>query len=134
MTQEKKIYSILVAEDDADDRDMVVAAIKESPIKCDVKLVCDGAELLEYLKTTLILPDVLLLDINMPKVDGLQALKQMKSDDRLKHIPVYILSTSNSAEHKLIALELGACRYCLKTPRYKELVDIIREVCLECAA
>lgn len=126
---ESKTYSILVAEDDQEDKELVISAIKDSQIKCQVNLVSDGVELLHYLQSSKQKPDVILLDINMPKIDGLVALKQIKEDKELQNIPVYILSVSNSDEHRRKAKELGASKYYLKTPRYKELIDIIKEVC-----
>ena len=126
---------ILIADDDADDRTLAEIALKE--LKCDYALefAYDGEELLEKLtekvKRRNPLPDLVILDLNMPKKDGRVALKEIKSDPTLRDIDVVIFSTSNSNTDKNYVMELGAKYYAVKPSEYAELVDFFRNLCEE---
>lgn len=91
------IIHVLLADDDEDDRNFFKDAFKEIKISTDVKLVKDGVELMEYLnKPDIVLPHILFLDLNMPRKNGLECLREIKKIDRLKHIAIAIYSTSAS--------------------------------------
>ncbi len=104
MKQHSKPITILMADDDADDRLMTKEAFEESRLKNDLRFVHDGVELLDYLKrrgnyedpATSPRPGLILLDLNMPRKDGREALEEIKSDPKLKNIRVVILTTSKA--------------------------------------
>lgn len=94
---QKEIIRVLLAEDDKDDRDDFIEAFEGLKIQTDIETVKDGEELLNYLNESgAIMPDLLFLDLNMPKKSGLECLIQIKQIDRLKNLTVVIYSTSSS--------------------------------------
>ena len=101
-----KPITILLADDDADDRMLAQDALKESRLANDLRFVENGEELLEYLRRQgpfaeegkAPTPGLILLDLNMPRKDGREALKEIKSDPNLRHIPIVVLTTSKAAE------------------------------------
>lgn len=93
----KDTIHVLLADDDEDDRNFFKDAFGEIKINTDVKLVNDGVELMEYLnKPDIVLPHILFLDLNMPRKNGLECLREIKKIDRLKQIAIAIYSTSAS--------------------------------------
>ena len=103
MKNSDSLFSILIAEDDEDDYTLITDAIKSSQNKCQVNWVRDGEELLDFLNTTNDLgvgknkrPDIILLDLNMPKKDGREALEEIKSHSQFKKIPVIVVTTSKA--------------------------------------
>src|ERR1700741_3643337 len=101
----KIVPTILMADDDADDRMMMKEALEENNFSHSLEFVEDGAELLDYLykrgkfvSEKLIRPNLIILDLNMPKVDGREALSQIKSNLNFKRIPVIVLTTSRAEE------------------------------------
>jgi len=98
--------TILVADDDADDREMIKEAFEENRLANELKFVCDGEELMDYLLrrgkfSDMKLspkPGLILLDLNMPKKDGREALREIKSNSELRGIPVVVLTTSKAQE------------------------------------
>jgi len=97
---------ILMADDDADDRLLTTMALREERLDNDVRTVCDGIELMDYLKRrgqfadpeTSPTPSLILLDLNMPRMDGREALREIKADAALRSIPVVVLTTSSADE------------------------------------
>jgi CheY-like chemotaxis protein len=95
---------ILIAEDDAEDRMLVKDALNESRLANDIRFVEDGEQLLDYLnnrgkfqdRVDNPIPGLILLDLNMPKMDGREALKEIKKDPRLRVIPIVVLTTSQA--------------------------------------
>lgn len=121
---EMKNKVILIADDDDDDlmfAEMAIQAHSENDI--DIRFVKNGEELLEYLYGENPKPDVIFLDIKMPKMDGLKALEKIKSDDSLRSIPIIILSTSTSDIDQ--GYNKGANAYIVKPNIYKELEIIM---------
>ena len=93
----KDTIHVLLADDDEDDRNFFKDAFGEIKINTDVKLVKDGVELMEYLnKPDIVLPHILFLDLNMPRKNGMECLREIKKIDRFKHIAIAIYSTSAS--------------------------------------
>ncbi|SFW71832.1 response regulator [Chitinophaga sancti] len=123
--------SILIADDDADDRELIKAAFDENSTQHQVNFVENGEELLHYLKrggqyadvTLHPLPHIILLDLNMPKKDGREALKEIKADTLLKSIPVIILTTSMEEKDITTSYELGVNSYIIKPVTYSGLVE-----------
>jgi CheY-like chemotaxis protein len=126
---------ILVADDDADDRVLAKIAFSELKTNHAVEFVNDGEELMAYLhrkaKKKEPFPDLLILDLNMPRKDGRTALREIKDDESLKDLDVIIFSTSNSEVDKSYCLDLGARDYAVKPSEYTELVSFFRNVCGE---
>lgn len=124
--------SILMAEDDSDDRLLVKDAFQESRIANDLHFVENGAELLEYLrrqgkyKDGHDFPDLILLDLNMPRKGGREALQEIKADPNLRHIPVVVLTTSKAEEDILSSYDMGAAGYITKPVTFEALIEITR--------
>jgi two-component system response regulator len=129
-----KPITILMADDDADDRQMTKEAFAESLLANDLRFVEDGVELMDYLcrrgkyadPATSPMPGLLLLDLNMPRKDGREALKEIKADPRLKHLRIVVLTTSKAEEdiHKIY--DLSASSYITKPVTFAALLDVIQ--------
>jgi two-component system response regulator len=123
-----------LADDDEDDRLLAKDAITEAGYGSNCLFVNDGGELLQVLRgegkfksvVPQALPSVILLDLNMPILDGRETLKQLKQDALLKRIPVVIFSTSNNPEDIEQGYELGASSYLVKPANYKLLVAMMK--------
>jgi CheY-like chemotaxis protein len=125
--------TILMADDDCDDRLMAEDAMRESRLGNTFRCVEDGQELMDYLTRKgkyavedAPRPGLILLDLNMPRKDGRQALKEIKSDPGLRRIPVVILTTSKTEEDVLRSYDLGANSFITKPVTFDRLVDIVR--------
>jgi two-component system, response regulator len=125
---------ILMADDDPDDRMLMKEALEENDVPHNIDFVVDGAELLDYLHkrgkfvNQTVRPNLIILDLNMPKVDGREALGYIKSHAELKRIPVVILTTSKAEEDIVKAYDLGVNSFICKPVRFEELVDVAREI------
>jgi two-component system, response regulator len=127
---------ILLADDDPDDRLMTKEALEESRLLNPLVAVEDGEELLEYLRRTgrythLIdepLPGLVLLDLNMPRMDGREALKEIKTDPALCHIPIIILTTSKAEEDIYRTYNLGVNSFITKPVSFNSLVDLMKHL------
>ena len=120
--------NILYADDDADDREIFCEAIKEINPAIKVVLGKDGEETLKILSVQKELPNLIFLDINMPKMDGIECLVKLKLDDRLKGIPVIIYSTtSNENDQTKIAL-LGASNFILKGNSFENVKESLDKI------
>lgn len=122
--------SILIAEDDPDDQLMLQDAFCEAGPNCELHFVGNGVELLNYLAGAeqdqdSLLPDLLLLDLNMPLKDGRQALKELRANPAFTTLPVVVLTTSSSEEDKSACMADGANGYLVKPPSYTELLNIV---------
>lgn len=125
---------ILVAEDDPDDRFLIEDAFLENKISNSIDFVEDGEELMEYLyrnaqcsdRKGQSLPGLILLDLNMPRMDGRQALKLIKADENLKNIPVVVLTTSRADEDVARAYGLGVNSFISKPVTFEGLVEVTR--------
>jgi len=125
--------TILMADDDADDRMLAEDAMKESRLGNTFRCVEDGQELMDYLTRrgkyahgNAPRPGLILLDLNMPRKDGRQALQEIKSDPDLRRIPVVILTTSKTEEDVLRSYDLGANSFISKPVTFDGLVEIVR--------
>lgn len=128
----KKSFVILMADDDADDRLLTEEAIAETYPKNHLHFVEDGEQLLDFLyqrgefEGVEEKPDLILLDLNMPRKDGREALRQIKADANLRHIPVVVLTTSQAHEDILRMYNLGVNSYITKPVSFERLVDVMR--------
>ena len=122
---------ILVAEDDLDDRFMLQTVFEEKEIKARLEFVNNGLELISYLKQIkedngiLHYPKFILLDLNMPKMDGRQTLLEIKNDPEYKKIPVIIFSTTNNEVEINRCYELGANTYVVKPSNYTNFLTSV---------
>jgi CheY-like chemotaxis protein len=129
----KKPITILMADDDADDRDMARDAFAESHLANDLRFVENGVELIDYLKrrgkyadpAASPRPGVILLDLNMPKKDGREALAEIKADPALQNIPIIVLTTSKQEEDILRSYRLHANSYITKPVTFEALVQVV---------
>ena len=131
-----KPITILMADDDADDRLMTKEAFEESRLVNDLRFVEDGVQLLDYLKrrgpyedpASSPRPGLVLLDLNMPKKDGREALKEIKSDPNLRRIPVVIMTTSKAEEDIFRSYDFGASSFITKPVTFDRLVDLMKAI------
>jgi CheY-like chemotaxis protein len=124
---ESKPY-IVVVDDDKDDRKLILDAFSESGADYTLVTFPEGKAVLEYLQHTQNLPALILLDINMPCISGLEVLRILKSDNRLKDIPVIIFSTSTSPSDKKLAAGLHAAGYIVKPDSFEGYINVALEL------
>ena len=120
------IKSVMLIDDDLDEHELFIGQLAEYNKSMNVISAYDGPQAFDMLYK--ILPDCIFLDINMPKMNGLQVLKQLKHDARLQQIPVFIYSTSDGYRSKKPALELGAALYLKKPANPEDLLKIFGSV------
>lgn len=114
----------MIAEDDPDDQLLIEDALVENGVSRDeISFVEDGQSLLTALDSTQHVPDIILLDLNMPRIDGRQALKKIKSSESLKHIPVVIFTTSSSDEDVKSSYQHGCNTFFTKPATFNDLVE-----------
>jgi CheY-like chemotaxis protein len=120
---------ILLVEDDRVDVLTVKRAFRDIPITQKLAVVNNGEEALEYLRSSQNeKPYLIFLDLNMPKMNGIEFLKVIKNDDELKLIPVIVLTSSKEKKDKLESYNWGVAGYVLKPVGYQELVEIIKAI------
>ena len=118
--------TILIADDDQEDRQLIGEALRESRLANPLKFVNDGEDLMNYLNHVQDLPGLILLDLNMPKKDGREALAEIKSNPRLRRIPVIILTTSKAEEDIYRTYNLGVNSFITKPVTFSSLVEVLR--------
>jgi two-component system response regulator len=129
-----KPITILMADDDPDDRLMTKDAFDECHLANDLRFVCDGEELMDYLHRrgrysdpkSSPRPGLILLDLNMPKKDGREALREIKSDPRLRSIRIVVLTTSKAEDDIDRIYDLSATSYITKPVTFVALVDLVK--------
>jgi CheY-like chemotaxis protein len=134
MNRMKKTVTILIADDDQEDREMIQDALKSSRLLNSIQCVGDGVELLDYLEhrgrfTDQLLypsPGLILLDLNMPRLDGREALREIKNNLHLRQIPVIILTTSKTEEDIFKTYDLGVNSFITKPVSFEALVNIMK--------
>jgi CheY-like chemotaxis protein len=134
MNAEAKPITILMADDDPDDRLLTADALKEARLINDIRFVENGEELLDYLRRTgkfaapadAPRPGLILLDLNMPRKDGRAVLRDLKQDAELRTIPVVVLTTSKDDEDVYRSYDLGVNSYIVKPVTFEALVDILQ--------
>lgn len=133
MSRASKPITILYADDDPEDRMLIQEAWEQNRLANELHFVEDGEELINYLRRrgkyeelkATPLPDLILLDLNMPKKDGREALQELKADRRLRLIPVVVLTTSKAEEDILKAYDLGVSSFIQKPVTFQSLVDLV---------
>lgn len=130
----KSTLLIVIADDDADDRMLIEDAFRENRLANPIAFVGDGIELLDLLRGTGSYanspsrgrPGLILLDLNMPRMDGRTALSHIKADPALRRIPVVVLTTSKADEDILRTYDLGVNSFITKPVSFEALVDVVR--------
>lgn len=126
---------ILLVEDNTDDVDLAMMALAKNSIAGEVAVTHDGIEALEYLSGTgkfagrdrTLLPKVILLDLKMPRMDGIEFLRRLRAEERMRLLPVVVFTTSNEERDKRESYLLGANSYLVKPVDYKKFVDTIEK-------
>ncbi|MET0287903.1 MAG: response regulator [Polyangiales bacterium] len=124
---------ILLVEDQPDDELLTIRALKKNNIRNEVKVVRDGAEALDYLfgrgqYEQRTLPQVILLDLKLPKVDGLEVLRQVRADPRTRPLPVIVLTSSKEERDVVQSYNLGANSYVRKPVDFEQFSEAVRQL------
>jgi two-component system response regulator len=126
---------ILLVEDSQDDMELTLHALKQEHLGNNIHVARDGEEALEYIfctgahaNRTFALPKLILLDLKLPKVDGMEVLRQLKADDRTKTIPVVILTSSKEERDLISGYNLGANSYIQKPVDFDQFRDTVKRV------
>lgn len=124
--------TILMADDDEEDRELTRDALRAAHLANDIQFVGDGQELIDYLRRQGAYdhgdaerPGIILLDLNMPKKDGREALAEIKADDDLRKIPVVVLTTSSDEEDVIRSYDLGVNSFITKPVTFSSLVNVM---------
>jgi CheY-like chemotaxis protein len=130
-----ELKRILLVEDSANDVELILAALAENRLANEVIVVRDGEEALDYLYRRGAFrlrregnPVVVLLDLKLPKVDGLEVLAQLKSDSELRRVPVVVLTSSREEQDIINSYDLGTNAYVVKPVDFHEFVDAIKDL------
>jgi CheY-like chemotaxis protein len=127
---------ILLVEDNPDDEALTLRALQKNNIKNEVVVAHDGAEALDYLfgegaysgRDMRVMPQVILLDLKLPKVDGFEVLRKMHADGRTKRLPVVILTSSNEEQDRINGYDLGANSYIRKPVEFSNFIEAVRQL------
>ena len=127
---------IMLVEDNRDDEALTLRALKKNNIKNEVFVAHDGEEALDYLFNTGShsgkgqhgVPQLILLDLKLPKVDGLDVLRELRANDRTKLLPVVILTSSTEEQDRMKGYDLGANSYVRKPVDFNEFIDAVRQL------
>ncbi len=132
----KKMRTILLVEDNPDDVELTLRALKHNNIGNKISVVRDGVEALDYLfatgtysdRDTTTMPAVVILDLKLPKVDGLEVLQRIRADERTKLTPVVVLTSSKEEQDMLKSYKFGANSYVQKPVDFTEFVEAARQL------
>lgn len=134
--ERKKERTILLVEDNPDDVELTLRVFKKYSIENEVTVVRDGAEALDYLFATgayaerdkSTMPAVILLDLKLPKIDGLEVLRRIRADERTKLLPVVILTSSKEEQDIVNGYKLGANGYVRKPVDFNQFSEAVRQL------
>jgi len=127
---------ILLVEDNPDDEVLTIRALKKNNIQNEVVVAHDGAEALDYLfgsgpyagRDVSVLPQLILLDLKLPKIDGLEVLRRLRANERTRLLPVVILTSSKEDQDRLNGYTLGANSYIRKPVDFNQFVEAVRQL------
>ncbi len=135
MTAEAEVrpLEILLVEDSPSDTELTVEALKEAKVHNHLSVVEDGVQALQFLRqqgpfAEAPRPDLIMLDLNLPRKDGREVLAEIKADERLKTIPVVVLTTSRAEQDVLRAYELHANCYVTKPVGFEQFLEVVRSI------
>lgn len=130
-----KLKTILLAEDNQNDVDLTIMALSEYNLANNIEVVNDGVEVIEYLRSQgrfkgrkPVNPAVILLDLKMPRMDGIQVLKEIKDDPVLKLIPVVMVTSSREEKDLVQSYKLGVNAYVVKPVDFNKFIDAIKQL------
>ena len=131
--ERKDQYAILMADDDEEDCLLAAEAFAESGARAAFSCVLDGIELMQHLSARSLsqtgeLPNLILLDLNMPRKDGREALREIKADPALQHIPIVILTTSKEEKDIAFSMKAGAESFVTKPTTFEDWVEIMKSL------
>lgn len=131
--RERDPVEILLVEDNAPDVRLTIEALKDASVRNRLHVVTDGVKAMEFLRQTgpyadAPLPDLILLDLNLPKKDGREVLREVKQDEWLKHIPVVVLTTSQAEQDVLQSYRLRASAFVTKPVDLDRFLDVVRSI------
>jgi two-component system response regulator len=127
---------ILIVEDNPDDEALTLRALRKANVGNEVTVVRDGAEALDFLfghgahagRDASIMPQVVLLDLKLPKIDGLEVLRRIRADDRTRVLPVVILTSSDEEQDRIRGYALGANSYVRKPVEFAQFAEAVRQL------
>ena len=125
------LKQILLIEDDIDDQELFISSLEKIDLSVDCKVAGYGQEALGKLTNKEVIPNWIFLDLNMPLMNGHEFLQKMKKDDSLKHIPVFVFTTSSNPRTIEEVIELGARKFITKPNSFSELVLLLRPIVCE---
>lgn len=134
----RKVFRIVVADDDLDDQELMAKGLKDCKAKIEISAVYNGLQLMDYLlkrqayRNIAETADLILIDLNMPLMDGFDVLKKIREYPELTKIPIYVITTSRSQSDRELALQLGANGFYSKGSSSRDIVRIMKEICKEC--
>ena len=131
----ERMASVLLVEDNPAEQNLARRSLEKGCVKCDLTIVSDGEKALDFLfcrgewkDRGDVLPDLILLDLNLPKIDGKEVLRQIKADPKLRVIPVVVLTTSKKEEDVIRTYELGCNSFLQKPVEVDDFIKILREI------
>jgi two-component system response regulator len=133
---EKKLVDILLVEDNPNDAELAIRALRKNRLANNVLHIADGAAALDYIfarggyagRDISDRPRLILLDLKLPKVDGLEVLKEVKADERTRQTPVVVLTTSKEEKDLIESYRLGVNSYIVKPVDFEKFVDAVKEL------
>jgi two-component system, response regulator len=131
-----ELVEVLIVEDNPDDEELIMLALQKHNLANDLHVVRDGAEALDYVfgqgqyegRDIHATPRIILLDLKLPKVDGLQVLREIKSDERTKRIPVIVITTSREERDIVESYDLGVNSYMVKPVDFHQFTDAVKHM------
>ncbi|MDR3691381.1 MAG: response regulator [Fimbriimonas sp.] len=122
--------TILLVEDNADDEQLTLRALRQSEIPNMIRVARDGAEAIDYLfgPGVVNLPDLVLLDLKLPKISGLEVLSRIRSEQKSRALPVVVLTSSDEERDIVMSYDLGANSYIRKPVDFDEFIDAVRQL------
>lgn len=121
-------HLLFLVDDDVDDHEIFKAALAQVDEKTGLMIAGNGRDALQVLSTLKNLPDYIFVDLNMPRMGGIQFLTELKKTETLHNIPVIVYSTSNHPDDKGKAMEAGADKFITKPAKYTELCDLLKNL------
>ncbi|MBD2703328.1 response regulator [Spirosoma sp. BT702] len=124
----KTTFNVLIVEDDEDDQFLMKTAFETDSNRYDIRFVSDGTQVLANLDGTDFLPDIVLLDLNMPLIDGFEVLTNLRGSKAYRYVPVLILTTSDNEADVIRAYELGANTFLTKPNGHQQLIELAAQI------